>query len=410
MWTIVTIAWRNLWRQGRRTLITAVAMGIGVAMSVGMYTFSDGMMRMMFTVMVDQQLGHVQVHHPDYPAKKLLHDTLHGAGERLAAVEALGVRGVSGRLFGFGLVSAGDQTEGGQVVGVDPRLEATFGVVDERLVSGRYLAPEGRGEMVIGAGLAKKLKVELGGEVVLVTQAADGSLGNALFEVVGVFRSGDAMLDRNGAQVGLADLQEMLVLPDQVHEILVLATDEAQIAALLPGVRGAVGEQESPLVQSWQQASPMTAQIMQSIEAQMGISIFLVLSLASLGVLNTMLMSVFERTRELGVLMAVGMRPRQVVGLVVSESVLLGAVASAVGMVFAAGLVWYLTTYGISFDLGDEAMEFMGVGFESVVRGHFRAQRAVTVVALVMVVSVVAALWPAWRAARLSPVDAISDR
>jgi putative ABC transport system permease protein len=409
MWTIVTIAWRNLWRQGRRTLITAVAMGIGVAMSLAMYAFSDGMMRMMYTVVVDQQLGHVQVHHPDYPARKALHDTISGAGARLVALDELKPRAMTGRLFGFGLVSAGEQTEGGQVVGVVPSREAGFGVVDDRVVSGRYLEDGKTGEAVIGAGLAKKLGVEVGGEIVLVTQAADGSLGNALFAVVGVFRSGDSMLDRGGVQVNLADLQEVLVLPDALHEILLLSHDEEQVDPLSAQVRGALAD-EGLLVQTWGEASPMTWQMMQSVDAQMGISIFIVLALASLGVLNTMLMAVFERTRELGVLMAVGMRPRQVVGLVVAESVLLGALASAAGAVMGAGLIWYLVNHGISFAVDDDkGLDFMGVAFDSVVKGRFRPERLVTVIGLVMAVSVVAALWPAWRAARLQPVDAIRD-
>jgi ABC-type lipoprotein release transport system permease subunit len=407
MSVMVSIAWRNLWRQGRRTLITAVAMGIGVAMCMAMYTFTDGMMGTMFGVLVDQKLGHVQVHHPNYPARRALHDTMGDIDTRLASLDPLDAEVVTVRLFGFGLLSSGDQTEGGQVMGVEPTREAAFGRVDESMVEGRYLQTDAAAEAVVGVGLAKKLKLVVGSELVAVTQAADGSLGNALFEVVGVFRSGDSMLDRGGALVHIHDLQEMLVLPDQAHEVVMLAPDQRGIDALTEQVKTALGESDDILVRTWYEASPMTQKMMGAVEGQMAISIFIILGLASFGVLNTMLMAVFERTHELGVLMAVGMRPRRVVQLVVIESVLLGLMASAAGLVMGAALDIYLVVYGIDFSVDGKGLDFMGVAFDPVMRGEFRLERVFIVLSLVMVVSVLAALWPAFRASRLQPVQAI---
>lgn len=411
MFTIFSVAWRNLFRHGRRTAITAVAMGIGVAACLAMFAFTDGMMGTMFSVMIDQQLGHVQVHHPDFPGRRAMHDTITEADARLAQLDGLEPRATSARLYGYGLVGGDEKSEGGQLVGVFPQREHGFTKLPENMLTGRYLSDEPAREVILGWGLAKKLDLEVGGELLAVTQAADGSMGNNLYEIVGTFRSGDAMIDKQGAYLHIADLQSLLVLEDQVHEILLLADRTDQVADLSARAQSALGvvDSEALLVRTWAQASPQTAQMMSGVDIQMGISTFIILGLASFGVLNTMLMSVFERTRELGVMKAVGMRPRQIVGLVLAESVLLGGLACTAGLMMGGVIDWYLITHGMDFSVDGKALDFMGVAFEPVIRGEFRLGRVWLTVGLVGVVSVLAALWPAVRAARLRPVDAIRD-
>ncbi len=403
---LFSVAWRNLWRHRRRTGITALAMGIGVAVCLAMFAFTDGMFRTMSAVLVDQQLGHVQVHHPDYPGKRAMHDTIGAVDKRLAALDGLDPRAMTVRLNGFGLLGGDEKTEGGQLIGILPDREAGFSRMAEKIVDGRYLSADRANEAIIGHTLATKLDLAPGGELLVVTQAADGSLGNALLSVVGTFRSGDSMLDRAGAYAHLADLQDLLVLDDQAHVVMLLAEDPDDADPLRDEAGAALDAGDSLLVQTWQEASPQTAEMMAMSDIQMGISIFIVLSLAALGVLNTMLMAVFERTRELGVMKAVGMRPRQIVTMVVIESVLLGALACVAGLVLG-GIDYWLVVYGIDFSVDGKPLEFMGIAFDAVVRGAFDPSRVPVVLVLVFFVSVVASLWPAWRASRLRPVAAV---
>lgn len=410
---LLVIAWRNLWRHSRRSLITAGAMALGAGFCMATMAYVAGMYGMMSRVMIDEQLGHVQVHQVDYPKKKGMLDTMpEGLIDSVLAVP--GVERATERAFGNALISSDDKTTGVQLVGIDPTRERTVTAVAERMDAGTYLSAEPAHEILLGKDLAEKLGVHVGDEVVLVTQASDGSLGNDLYTVHGVFRSGQTVLDRAGAFLHLRDLQDLLVLPGQVHEILAIGADVDQADALATAVRDALappgGTPADPelLVQSWRAANPATAQMMSMSSVSKGVIVFFVFGLAAFGVVNTMVMSVFERTKELGVAIAVGMRPRQVVTMVMLESLLLGVVASVAGGAFGALLDWLLVTYGMSLtsDSG-KTIDAGGIMFDPIVYGKVDPNDIVVVLISVVVVSVVASLWPAVRAARLRPVESM---
>lgn len=407
MGLLFQLAWRNLWRQGRRSLITAVAMAVAVAMCMAMIAFNDGMFGKLFEVMVEQQLGHVQVHHPDYPGKMLPYDTVPEAAATLAAIEGLEhVTAASVKLNGAGLVGGAEEAMGAQLVGIDPVREARVTHADEKVVEGRYLADEPAHEILLGVKLAKDIDVGVGDSVVVVTQAADGSLGNDLYDVVGLTSTGSAAMDRSGTLLHLADLQELLVLPGQVHGITVIGDDPGAIVELRDTVRTVVPE--GAQVQTWQEASPSSAQLMQTQNAGSAIFLGIIFFVASFGVLNTMLMSVFERTRELGVLKAIGLRPGRIVVLVVFESLLLSALAGVIGLAFGGFLDALLVVYGMPMSAdGETGIAFQGVELDPVIHGEVHAGSIAMVLGSLLVVSVFASLYPAWRASRLVPVEAM---
>lgn len=400
------MAWRNLLRHGRRSALTASAMAVAAALCMASIAITDGMYAEIFRVLVEQQLGHVVVQHPDYPAKRQMLDTLEGAAAAMGKLDGVeGVEVVAPRLVGFGLVGA-KESAGAQLVGVDPARERAFTRLDTRMIQGAYLpdAPDRR--VLVGKGLAEELEVSVGDEVVVVTQASDGSLGNELYTVHGVYRSGDAALDRAGAILHLADLQELLVLPDQVHKLTLLTRDPEAIPQTTDRVTAAMGD--GPLVQPWWVASPSTQQMLEMSGASKVIVLGVVFTVAAFGVVNTMTMSVFERTRELGVLRALGMRPGRLVALVVTESIqlsLLGVVGAAV---LGGALDAYLVVYGLDFSASmKDGFAFAGVSIDPVMRGKVQADGVALTLGAIVVVGVFASLWPAFRAARLHPVDAI---
>lgn len=430
------MAWRNLWRHSRRTLITAAAMSVSVAFVMGMLAYVDGMYRKMSEVMIDQATGHVQVAHPDYARRRTMYDTVPDAAARLAAVAALPeLRASTARLYGFALLGGEEETAGAQLVGVLPDREQTLVPMAERVVQGRWLDLDGDRQIVLGEGLAETLRVKLGDQVVAVTQAADGSLGNELFEVVGVVASGSVTLDRTGAWLALADLQALLVLPDQIHELIVLTDSResrlgdalvtdvaARVAAAVGAPVGGAPAGGAPaagapaeaadgpalIVRPWWEVNPTAASMMAMSDSTAWLMLGIVYTVAGLGVLNTMLMSVFERTRELGVMKALGTRPAVVIRLVLWESALLGGLAALGGLVLGGALDWYLVRHGLDLTVGDgERLSSAGVLFDPIIYGVVRVDRIVLTVGSVLVVAVLAALWPAVRAARLRPVDAM---
>ncbi len=404
---VARLAWRNLWRQKRRSLITAGAMAVAVGMCMAMIAFTDGTYSKLFDVMVEQQLGHLQVHHPEYPSGRKLYDTVPEAGATLDRIEAVPtVVAAAAQLNGFALIGGESESAGGQLVGVEPSRERVVTRADERIVEGRFLADDPAQEIVLGVGLAEEIEVGLGDSVVAVTQAADGSLGNALYEVVGLFKTGNSALDKSGSMMHLADLQDLLVLDDQVHKITVLGQDPDALTELKNAVVTAVPE--SAEVQTWREASPQTVQMMSMQSFSSGIVLAIVFAVASFGVLNTMMMSVFERTRELGVLKAIGMRPGRLVQLVVVESVFLAGLAGAIGLVLGGLADLWLVTKGFDMSAGNpDGLSFNGVTLDPILYGEVHIGGILQVVAALLVVSVLASLWPAWRASRLDPVEAL---
>jgi len=337
MSAISRIGWRNLWRHKRRTLITASAMAFGLGFCLGTVALIDGVYVDLFDLIVGDNLGHAQLHHPEYPKKRGMWETIEDADGVIAELEALPeVERATPRLFGYGLLGFADDSRGTQIIGVDPAREAAMTKLDTKLADGRYLADGAAHEALLGVKLADKLDVTVGDEVVMVTQAADGSTGNDLYTVVGIVETGQVAIDRAGMYLHLADAQELLVLPGQVHEITMVAPDAEGIDAMMAAVT-TPAEGRGLLARHWREINPQMAQMMDLSDASSGIMMFFIFGVAALGILNTMLMSVFERTKELGVIRALGLRPFGLFKLVMWETAALTAVACAIGLPLGLG-------------------------------------------------------------------------
>ncbi|MBN2361851.1 MAG: ABC transporter permease [Deltaproteobacteria bacterium] len=404
---LLKLAWRNIWRQPRRTLITIAAMAIGVAFSMAAIALSDGLFEQGFDTVVTRSLGHVQIHAPAFPQERALYDTIDDADSLLAQVAALPLTAAAAqRLFGYVLLAASDQAAGALLTGVAPGREQALTRVAERVLRGRFLDPQPGSQIVLGEGLAETLQVDVGGEVVAVAQAADGALASELLRVVGVVRTGSVATDRAGAFVHLAGLRSMLGLERQAHEIALLARELDQIPALAEGCRTALAGR-GLLVRDWRQVQPAVAQLLNLQSVTVWIVLFTVFSVAALGILNTSLMSVFERTQELGVLLALGLGPRRTVALVLLESCCLAALAALAGGALGLLLDWYLVRRGIDLGFITQGWSWMGALFEPVLHGSLQAYGALATIGGLFAVTLLASLWPAWRAARLQPVVAM---
>ncbi|MBT3218551.1 MAG: ABC transporter permease [Proteobacteria bacterium] len=403
-----SVAWRNLWRQKRRSLITAVAIAVGVALCMTMIAFSDGMYDEMFEVMVEQKLGHVQVHHPDYPTKHIFYDTLADRANLLETLDEMpGTVAASPNLSSFGLLGGDTISKGGKLVGISPARDSQVSPLQGRIINGEYLSAKPAKEILLGHKIAQDLEVNLGGEVLAVTQCADGSVGNDLFKVVGIYKTGDVLMDDSGGYIHLTDAEDLFGLIDQAHSITLVTSHSDQVEAYAGEVKSAISN-DNVEVQAWWEASPQTAELMSMRDATTFFMLAIVFGVAAFGVINTMMMSVFERTREMGVLRALGLRPGKLVWLVILESFFLAAVAATIGLVLGGLLDWYLVVHGLDFTSSTpDGFSFEGVMLDPVMKGSVRAWPIIATVISVFFVSILASLWPAWRAAHLQPVEAI---
>jgi ABC-type lipoprotein release transport system permease subunit len=293
-------------------------------------------------------------------------------------------------------------------VGLEPAADRAISDFSSQLVRGRFLEEGGLGEVVIGEMMAVDLELDVGEELLLLGQAADGSMATELLKVVGTFHTGADQMDRSGAYVHLSTLQAALALEGQVHQVLIVGAGLESSAALTEVVSAELSNTEGIQVRSWEEAEPSTAQMLGMRDVGLYIMLFIVFTVAGLAVLNTMLMTVFERTGDLGVLRALGMGRLQMMLLVVLESLLLTAVATLFGLMFGGFLDWLLLEYGFPYETADgKGISWNGVTFPPVIKGAFRIEPVVITVVFMNAVAFFAAVWPAIRAARLRPVEAM---
>jgi ABC-type lipoprotein release transport system permease subunit len=411
------IAWRNLWRNRRRTLITAGALAFGFLAAVVLVALAQGMIGQMVENGTGLVTGQVQVHDGEWEPEHSLYSTI-GRAEGtdvealVAAVAAApGVTGAAPRVYGGGLVSAGRRTSAGVVMGVDPEAEPRVSRLLGEIDRGR--APRaGANEVAIGSEMARKLGVQPGAEVVLVAPAADGSLGNDLYAVSGVFHTGMADLDGAFVVAPIDRLQELLVLdPGRVHEVAAAVEGPWEAPEIARGLAGTLSERDLAVdVRPWTAFRPELADYARLAQSFYGVIVAIVFVMAIFGVANTMLMATFERRHEFAVVRALGSPPSGVAVTVVLEGLILGVLSLAAGAaVTFALLAWWLRS---PLDLSALVGDFTAAGalVEPVLEVEVSALGPVLSAIALLLTALLAAIYPAWRAARVPPADALSGR
>jgi ABC-type lipoprotein release transport system permease subunit len=408
------LAWRNLWRNPRRTLIAMAAIGLGYAMLLFVACLMAGLRQQMIESGTGLVLSDIEVHAPGYYPDRPTHQTLGGreGADVSALVAAIAtdprVHATSPRVYGYGLVSAAHQSAGAELLGVVPDQEQKITVLHTRIVKGSYLTEQMPKGVVMGDKLATTIGVEVGSEIVLLTQSADGSMGNDLYTVAGMFHTGLDAMDQGLVLMSLASLQEFLHLPPgRIHEIGIKLHDITEATTVAPSLEIQLSKTLPVRVRAWPELAPELADYVQFNRRVTFILFFIFFLLSVIGIVNTMLLAVIGRTRELGMLMAVGMRPVQVVGLIVAEAGGLAGASLVLGGALAVPLLWYLQVHGLN--LGGDQGE---VSLAGVVVGHLwygqQDFTAYTQAALgLAVTALVSALYPALRAARFRPTEAL---
>jgi len=411
---ILGLAWRNLWRNPRRTLIAMAAIGFGYAMLLFVACLMAGLRQQMIETGTSLVLSDIEVHAPRYYPNRSIYQTLGGrqgteVGALLAAIAAdPRVDAASPRVYGYGLVSATHQSAGAEILGVVPDQEQKVTVLQTRIVKGSYLTERMPKGIVMGDKFATTIGVGVGSEIILLTQAADGSMGNDLYTIVGTFHTGLDAIDRGLVLMSLSSLQELLRLPsERIHEVgikLHAITEATTVAAAL-GAQ--LGKTLPVRVRAWPELVPELADYVQFNRGVTFILFVIFFLLVIIGIVNTMLMAIIERTRELGMLMAVGMRPVQVVGLIVAEAAGLAAASLVLGGAIGAPFLWYLQVHGLNLGGAGEGVSLAGV----VVGQHWYGQQDFSTYSQaalgLAVTALVSALYPALRAARFRPTEAL---
>jgi ABC-type lipoprotein release transport system permease subunit len=413
---VLRLGWRNVWRNSGRSALSIAAVSVACAVLIVVQSLQEGLVRQTLENGTRLVLGHLQVHDAAFRRDRNLYDTIGGAAGAdvpalLASLESRGGLLAAPRVVGFALLSTGERSSGAEILGVDPSREARVSRLLAAVVEGAGLDGAPRGALLLGTTLAEELEAAVGTDVAVVTQAADGSLGNELWRVRGIVRTGLATLDRSLAVAAIADVQALMALgPARIHQVVARVPDPEQAAAVATALAADAELPPGAQAESWETLVPALRDYRRLIRAWGWVMVAIVGIFAGFGVLNTMLMAVFERTHELGVLASLGLRPPLLLAMVLAECVSLAVVGIAAGIVVGAGGMAYFVLHGWDLSRWAAGLTISGVLIDPVIRGVWAWRAVPSIAASLAIILVLAGLVPALRAARLSPVEALAAR
>lgn len=400
------LAWRNLWRNSRRTIITLIALSLSTAILLVTDALMVGFVQHTIDNATNLSVGEAQIHDPEYLTDRSMYHAIDNPNEILKELDDRGISAAA-RSFGFGLISNGPKSAGAQFWGIDPQQEKKAFDLAEHVMpgKGRFITKDMRGKVVLGKKLAKSLQAVPGSELVVVVQAADGSLGNELYKVAGILKTVSESIDRGAAFLHRKDFEELFVSGGRIHEIAVNSRGTLTLPELATLLKQMAPAQE---IKTWRLLLPILSDFMNTFDVTMWVFMSVFLVAAGLGVMNTMIMATHERVHEFGVLKALGTTNSRVFRDVAAEAVLLGLISTGIGVVIGLIGNYFLAEYGIDTSVWAEGMSFGGVAFDPIWRSALRPASLYIPVLLMWAVCFLASLYPAVLMVRLNPVEAMS--
>lgn len=401
---ILSIASRNVFRNWRRTLVTTLAMGFSGFIMILFAALMSGMLQTSERNAVAMNLGDIQIHAEGYRDDPDLYNRIDNTAGLVNKLQQAGFHATQ-RIYGFGLAAAGSTSAGVQMRGVNLKNEATVTQLHKHVMQGQWLADSDPMGVVIGRKLARTLGVRPGDEVIIIGQATDGSMANDLYTVRGILKSIGEEVDRAGFFMVERSFRELMVLPEGAHEIAVMRSDRssdlesaaAQVAALARGYE----------TLNWRQLQPVIARILDLADAQTIIMILITYVAVAMVILNAMLMSVFERIREFGIMKAIGVTPWQLMALVYAETMVQVVIASIISLVSGWSAAHYFQKNGIDLSAIASSTSFGGVAIDPIWNAHVTTEALALPIVFLFIIAAAAVIYPAIKAAVIHPVKAI---
>ena len=405
----VKMAWRNIWRNTRRTILTIGAIAFASLLLVFMLSFQFGSYETMINTSVKIQTGHLQIQAQDYQAKKDIRLVVAPPAELATILESIPqVESYTFRGQAFSLISSQERTYGVLVTGIDPAREARVSRLKSLIRTGDYLNGDDSNQALVGKILARNLRVDVGDELTVLGQGRDGSIAATVVKIKGVYSSGIDDFDRSSIHIPLKTFQAVYSMQGAVHQVVTIAASLADVADIKAAVKSAIPAVKSkkPLtVLDWNELMPG---LRQSIEMDLvsGLIFYLLLVLVvAFSILNTFLMAIFERTREFGVLMAIGTTPGRLTKVLLIESMTLTAIGIVAGIIIGSLITLYFQAYGIDFSGASELLSQFGITGRMYPKLSLLS--ATSGPLAVLLITFLAALYPALKVQRMHPVEAM---
>ncbi len=398
------LSWRYLWRNYRRTLIMLVAISLGVWAMIFMTALMRGMVDQMIEDGIDALPGLVQIHHPAYRDDPNVVNSLPPPDGRLeAALQASPVTAWAPRVKVPAMISSERNNRGVTLLGVDPRSEIALGFDPASIVDGRFLEGADDQGLVVGRKLLDLLETDLGKRVVVMSQDPDNNIADRGFRIVGVFKGKLSAQEENLVYAGIETVQALLALGDRVSEIAVTGGDYRDVGALYEQVKRGAGDNVEVL--PWTQLDSYLGLMLGVMDGFVLVWVIVIFLALSFGLVNTLMMAIFERVREIGLMQALGMKPVSILYQVLLESLMLLVLGLLLGNLLAVASIVPIRD-GIDLSVVAEGIEMMGAA--STLYPALKARDLIMANSVVLVLGILTSLLPAWRASRYRPVEAIA--
>ncbi len=406
MQTIFIIAWRNIWRNPKRSLVMVAAITAGLWGGLFAASLSFGLLDQRFQTTIEQHISHIQIHHPSFITDPIIEYRIGEWGPLKDTLSAdPDISAFSGRTIINGMLASAHLTKGINIIGTEPEAEKNTTGLKQNLIKGSYFEDTTGHPVLIGRQLAGKTKLEVGSRLVITFQDMDDELVAGAFRVAGIFQTANTMFDENNVYVRHADLGDYIGEETVINEVAMITADFDRI--------GTVSERYRQMfpgltVRTWAEVSPELSYMNEMASVMLMIVLVIILFALAFGLVNTMLMSVFERTQELGILMSVGMKRKKVFSMIMLETSFLTLLGALGGLIFGVGTMALLGQKGIDLAKvgGDSLNEF---GFPSVVYPTLEPSFFLMLILLVVLMAILSSVFPCLKAIGLQPAEAMRE-
>ncbi|MCP4876778.1 MAG: ABC transporter permease [Gammaproteobacteria bacterium] len=402
--TLLTLSWRNLWRNYRRTGIMLGAIAIGVWAMIFMTALMRGMVDDMLNQGIRNLPGHIQIQHPDFlDDPNVVNSIAEPSGELLLVLKQSGTKRWATRIKVAAVIASERETRGINLLGIEPDAEADISGLPALISEGRFLETNQDKGIVIGAKLAERLETRLGKRVVVMSQDPDNNLSERGFRIVGIYRAKMPGLEEFNVYTARDTLQQLLHIEGRVSQIILVDEDYREIEPLYEKISQATPPGLD--TRTWYQIDSYLAAMFNMMDGFVLVWVVIIFLALSFGLVNTLVMAIFERIREIGLIQALGMRPALIVYQILLESLLLLLIGLAIGNSLAVATVKPLES-GLDISIVAEGMAMMGVS--SMLYPNLTLYDMVLANSVVIILGILTSILPAWRAASLDPVRALN--